>query len=209
MMCWTFTPAHDIARCRMSGKTKAQYPASVLQSPTARMAIPPPTARCVHVVRTSWQGGPRAAPPLHPPAPVAVGRALNRSLRPSNRIAGSSLAGRRRSPCTHRPGRRSCPQGPLTISWRPGRELSRSLALEPSHRPRAHRPLEPRPTLRGLDAVSASTLNPIKGLSRPLKPTRRAGDPPLHLHSAMHDRLPAQPALWRSLRPSPKRTNPE
>jgi hypothetical protein len=39
--------------------------------------------------RHPGKGGPRAAPPWHPPAPVAFDRASNPSLRPANLIADS------------------------------------------------------------------------------------------------------------------------
>ena len=68
-------------------------------------------------------------------------------------------------PSDHQSGERSCsPDTPMRTSSRPlhgddfietkGREHSRCPSLEPSHRPRSgSHPLEPRPTLRGLDAA--------------------------------------------------------
>ena len=68
-------------------------------------------------------------------------------------------------PSDHQSRERSCsPDTPMRTSSRPlhgddfietkGREHSRCPSLEPSHRPRSgSHPLEPRPTLRGLDAA--------------------------------------------------------
>lgn len=74
------------------------------------------------------------------------------------------------------------PPRPLTTSWRPGRELSCSLALEPSHRPRARRPLEPGPTLRGLDARSAGPLAPVSLHPKMLKAMTRGAQKSQIIH---------------------------
>lgn len=47
------------------------------------------------------------------------------------------------------------PDAPMTISWRPGRELSRSSSLEPSHRAGVFRPHASLAILRGLNSAFA------------------------------------------------------
>jgi len=138
--------------------------------------------------------GTRCAPPLHPP-----GRWLPQGIEPipSQKTVSPVNHSRETSLSLHPSTWRAfLPPRPLTMSWRRfHRDQERehvvaALPMDPSHRPKGvSHPLEPRPTLRGLDAASVSTLNPIKGLSCPLNPSPPAPN---------HGHLPGRLAAYRS-----------
>lgn len=129
---------------------------------------------CV-VVQHHLGKGTRCAPPLHPPGlgsywasnPSRASGTYHRSItrrawrRPSppapnhgsselSRSPEPHSQGAFGAPCTHRLGRRSCPQGP--------------------------RPFHGGQPCADWMCVSVSTLNPVMGLSRPLNPRAGLGD---------------------------------
>ena len=116
--------------------------------------------------------GTRCAPPLHPSG-HGEGWVLNPTIATKTyRRFTTRRAWRFPSPPAPNHGSKGVSPPLETHSWKT------SLSLHPSIKERSC-PCEIltipwRPTLRGLDAASASTLNPNIGLSRPCNPTRRS-----------------------------------
>ena len=136
--------------------------------------------RCAPPLHPPGRGSVRALNPClsqQTVSPVNHSRETSLSLHPSIPSGRSGAIAPREPartvwPMHRQSGERSCsPDTPMTTSWRPtlrgldaatswrrfhrdqGGEPSRCPSLEPPHRPRgASHPLEPRPTLRGLDA---------------------------------------------------------
>ena len=163
---------------------RAAKPAVVVPTgSTRRPSLSADRKMCV-VVPHILARGPAARPRCIPPA-IGSLRALNpflsqETVSPVNHSRETSLS---LHPSTWRA---FLPPRPLTISWRrlhrdqEREHIVAALPMDPSHRPKGvSHPLEPRPTLRGLDAASVSTLNPIRGLSCPLNPSTPA---PNHGH---------------------------
>lgn len=121
------------------------------------------TARCVLYYNTILPRGPAARPRWIPPACGAS--------------PASSLVPRQRNvwPLHHHSRERSCsPENPMTISLRP---VEISLSPGP-HRPGGvPAPLDPRPTLRGLDARQRFAAGPRAGVSPPASSKGDVGSP--------------------------------
>ena len=125
---------------------------------------------CGVVHRRSWQGAaarPRCIPPACGSVRGSTPFQSHSTVSPVDRSQGDFAL-----PAPIDVGA-FLPPRPLTISWRP---TLRGLDA---------------PTVRRLDAASASALNPIRVRFAAPEPLAGPGDMPLYLHRTMHKRLPA------------------